>query len=177
MSYPLEIVLAEPIEALLRNHQLARIGMMQALKLRPIMRQTHPAFFLRMKGTGATAIVEGLLETRLNELDSKLFNELLTATALEIHLMGYQSHLSDVHDQLSSSRTSNHEMVYNYLIPIIGFRANEQDEIYRGERANTYVRFLNEFFNDFCYRSGHIDWEKLMAFITDNLKHPSSLRA
>jgi hypothetical protein len=122
-------------------------------------------------------LIESLLDNRLTALDSKLFDELLTATALEIHLMGYQSHVSDVHDQISSSRTFNHEMVYNQLIPIIGFRANEQDEIYRGERANTYVRLLNEFFNDFCYRSGHIDWEKLIAFVTDNLKQPSSLRA
>ncbi len=141
------------------------------------MRHVKPVFFLRMKNPGATEFVDSLLETHLNALDSKLFDELLRATALEIRESWYPSNRYEVFEQPSAPFSSDNEMFYNHLIPMIGFRANEQDEVYRGVRAITYVRFLNEFFIEFCYPRGHIDWEKLMAFYTDKLKQTSYSRA
>jgi hypothetical protein len=161
MSQLYEVVVTERIEELLKNHRQARIRMLQELEFRPIMRETKPVFFLRTKYAGATTFVDNLLETRLNALDAELFDELLKAIAREIRQTG---------DQLN-------ETFYHQWIPIIGFQANEQDEVYRGERANTYVRFLTEFYCEFCYPSGHIDWAKLIAFSTDNLKPPSAFEA
>jgi hypothetical protein len=180
MSQHHEIVLTERIEELLIKHQQARIRMLQELEFRPIMRETKPVFFLRAKYAGATTFVDNLLETRLNALDAELFDELLKAIAREIHQTGDQLLDTDrngTDEKSSSSFASDNEMLYHQLIPVIGFQANEQDEVYRGERANTYVRFLTEFYCEFCYPSGHIDWAKLIAFSTDNLKPPSAFEA
>jgi hypothetical protein len=64
---------------------------------------------------------------------------------------------------------SGSETLYIDIVEPLGFRAKERNEWYRGERTNTYRRFLDEFVDEFCHPNGHIDWAKLVAFNSGNL--------
>lgn len=60
--------------------------------------------------------------------------------------------------------------LYTDLIKPLGYEAKKHNENYIAERASAYTRFEREFMNNFCHESGAINWPKVVAFNSGNLK-------
>lgn len=54
--------------------------------------------------------------------------------------------------------------LYTEIIEPLGHKAKEKNAEFLESYAKMINRFTNEFFNDFCKKSGDIDWEKLVRF-------------
>lgn len=64
--------------------------------------------------------------------------------------------------------SGNHQLYIDIIQPL-GYEAKKHNDRYLVEKNLTYNRFARDFMNDFCDRSGRIDWPKLVQFNSGNL--------
>lgn len=59
---------------------------------------------------------------------------------------------------------SGDDNLYTELIEPLGFKAKDRNTEFSESYAKVINLFTNEFFNDFCFEDGSIDWNKLVQF-------------
>lgn len=59
---------------------------------------------------------------------------------------------------------SGESNLYTELIEPLGYNAQEKNAEFSESYAKMINKFTNEFFTDFCEKSGEIDWDKLVKF-------------
>jgi hypothetical protein len=70
---------------------------------------------------------------------------------------------------------SGDETFYDTVLEI-AYDATKHYEWYVDELTGVHHQLYVDFKFDFCHPNGHIDWAKVIAFNTDQLKHPSILK-
>lgn len=59
---------------------------------------------------------------------------------------------------------SGESNLYTEIVEPLGHKAKEKNAEFSESYAKMINKFTNEFFNDFCKKSGEIDWDKLVKF-------------
>lgn len=59
---------------------------------------------------------------------------------------------------------SNNENLYTDIIEPLGYMAKERNADFQEKYAKMVNKFTRTFVNDFCYKSGAINWKKLVKF-------------
>ena len=59
---------------------------------------------------------------------------------------------------------SGDEHLYIDIIEPLGFRSRERNNIFAEQYGKILNVFANQFFNDYCFQDGGINWEKLVQF-------------
>jgi hypothetical protein len=65
---------------------------------------------------------------------------------------------------------SGDKQLYIDLIEPLGEEAEKHNELFNIEKAAVYNRLIREFTIRYCDTSGNIDWQKLVQFVSENLK-------
>ena len=64
---------------------------------------------------------------------------------------------------------SGDSKLYIDLVEPLGYKAEEHDNNFKAEKDKTYNRLIREFTIGYCDKSGAIDWEKLVRFVSGNM--------